>query len=484
MGLSEILSEFGSIKDQIRKNSLAGPHSGGRSDGLSLAMDYSDMAKYVVGSLFNLTRNSFGGTVPGIGVFLYGSPGRNEMVCESDLDVLLAYRDNSQVYLDFKSRFGEFVSPFRFCKIDLPEWGTMDELALFASRSITEGNQVLECRFVEGDRDINRQVREIQERFGGIERMTRNIIFQRFYFDQYFRQRMRRGAVNVKYCDGGSRDFLFLHWFNLLMGKKHLGWDKTGNGERPVAEIALSNIYKNGLMTSLEFSRAIEALNFNVLLRNEVLLANKDTPDEGLTLLDDETVGKVFERNPPFLDDYGIRSSDEIKKRFDEQRYHIAVIKNRIWNFIIDDQSKERGQRWANDFKMAYSPGTPKDDRRKLLHHDDILIKTGLIWGASNSGQGGLIREISEIERDSTSWEVLASLASSPLCPPEFLDYVGTGIGKEMAYGYILRIISRNPRTNTETIRNIANDDRVAIRYAQCAKAALKHGRGAANHQV
>lgn len=55
---------------------------------------------------------------------------------------------------------------------------------------------------------------------------------------------------------------------------------------------------------------------------------------------------------------------------------------------------------------------------------------------------------------------------------------------KEMGYGYILRIISRNPNVMQETLEMIASDSNIEPRYSQCARAALESGRDAANHQV
>ena len=61
---------------------------------------------------------------------------------------------------------------------------------------------------------------------------------------------------------------------------------------------------------------------------------------------------------------------------------------------------------------------------------------------------------------------------------------LASGIGKEAGYGYILRIVSRNPNVKQETLKAIANDPKVEPRYTQCAKAALEHGKEAANHQI
>ncbi len=484
MNISELLSDFNRTKEQI-KNKIRFRLDTSPNNGLNMAVDYSSAVEYVVKELFNLTGESVGFKEPlGIGAVLYGSPGRKEMVAESDLDVMLLYQDSNSYYQNFKKKFKEYADSLSFCKVDLPEWGTIDEASIFAKKSITEGNQVLEGKFVCGDPNINIKLQEIQENFGGPERMIRNIVFQKFYFDQYFKQRVRGGDINVKYCDGGSRDYLFIHWFNQLMKRKYSDWDK-GLKERPVAEIGLFNLYNNGLINSFEFAKAIESLNFNILLRNEILLANKGTSDEGLTFLDTRTLNSVYERLPDLMNEYNINSPSELKRTFDNQRTHIASIKSRIWDLMIQEKGKESlSYDWAGDFYKASSISTSETDREKLILSDDLLIRIATIWGVSISNQEKVLERICKKEKESDSWEIQASLTTSPICPSDYLHYVATGIGKEKGYGYILRIISRNPRVQERTLETIANDSNVEPRYTQCARAALLHGRENANHQI
>ncbi len=485
MELCKILEDFNRTKERIRSNARFKTPLSQTYDGLNMAIAYSDVMEYVVKHLFDLTVEKLGSeSKSGIAAFLYGSPGRREMVCESDLDMMLVYKNNSQKYQEFKDKFRELVAPFKFCKIDLPEWGTLDEARIFAERSITEGNQVLESRFVCGDESIREQIEKAQKEFGGSERMIRNIVFQKFYFEQYFKQRVRNGAINVKYCDGGSRDYLFIYWFNQLMSGKYSDWNRAQK-ERPVAEQGLSNLYGNGLISSLEFSKGIDALHFNLLFRNEILLANKGTSDEGLTFLDKRTLELVFDRMPELMSEYVIRSSQELAEQFNKQRAHIARIKNRVWNLMVDENGREiKESDWSSDFHEAYLESTPENNRRRFLNYDNLLMKIATIWGSSNSHQTRLLEEICKREKDSDSWEIQASLTASPDCPPDYLHHIGTGIGKETGYGYILRIVSRNPHVKQETLEAIANDSRIGSRYTQCAKAALKHERGAANHQI
>lgn len=482
MDLGKLLNEFNSSKNQIREKTLFRNPSSEGHNGIEMATNYSSIMEYAIKSLFDMTSEELN-EPSGIGAFVYGSIGRREMISESDIDVLLIYKDNDRKYGSFKERFKELAKPFKFCKIDLPEWGTVQDAKIFASKSITEGNQVLECRYICGDRSLKGKIREIQGEFGNPDRMTRNIVFQKFYFDQYFKQRVRDGCINIKYCDGGSRDYLFINWFNQLMSRKYSSWNKS-HGERPVAENGLNNLYRNGLLTSLEFGRAIEALNFNLLFRDAILQNNKGTDDEGLTFLDPKTLQEVYLKMPEIMDQYNISSPEKLKKEFDKQRFHISAIKKRIWDLMISEQGKSINKKWAEDFKKAYSKDISEVERSKLLSYDDSLIKIGLIWGASNSNQVGLLRQIEEKEKDSDSWEIQASLTTSPHCSSKYLHHIGTGIGKEKGYGYILRIVSRNHNVKKETLESIAYDPQVESRYKQCAKAELEDGKGTANHQI
>jgi predicted nucleotidyltransferase len=484
MRLRKILEDFDRAKEKIINKTKFKVSSSQNYDGLSMVIAYSDVMEYVVRELFDLTMQQLNNQEEKIAAFLYGSAGRREMICESDLDVMLIYKDGSQKYLDFKNKFKELVELFEFCKVDLPEWGTIAEAKTFAQKSITEGNQILESRFVCGNVDIRKNIEYIQDEFGNPERMERNIVFQKFYFEQYFKQRIRDGAINIKYCDGGSRDYLFIHWFDKLMERKYSDWNKAQKG-RPVTEQGLYNLYQNGLISSLEFSKAIDALNFNLLLRNEILLINRGTSDEGLTFLDKKTLNSVFERVPELMKQYGIKSPAELSEQFDRQRFHIAEIKRKIWNLMIDEHGREiKNKYWPSEFHKAYSCSTSEKERAHFLDKKDLLIKIATIWGASNSNQTNLLDEICKREKDSDSWEIQASITASPHCNSDYLHYIATGIGKELGYGYILRIISRNPNVKRETLEVIANDPKLEPRYKQCAKAALQYGKEVANHQI
>ncbi len=97
MKLSQILEDFNRTKEKIRNRTRFKVESLPKCDGLSMAVAYSNIMEYVVERLFDLASElTSNRTKEGIAAFLYGSPGRREMVCESDLDIMLVYRDKSE----------------------------------------------------------------------------------------------------------------------------------------------------------------------------------------------------------------------------------------------------------------------------------------------------------------------------------------------------------------------------------------------------
>src|SRR3989344_5021187 len=151
-----------------------------------------------------------------IGIFLFGSPSRQEMIEESDADILIIRKENNQEYYNFREVFMRELEKENFPKIDVPDWGTLKECETYIEKSITEGNQVIEASFVYGDELVLEEVLKLKEKYCTIDKFERVICFQKLYFDQYYKQRTINGIKNVKYGHGGTRDFMFVTWLSNL----------------------------------------------------------------------------------------------------------------------------------------------------------------------------------------------------------------------------------------------------------------------------
>ncbi len=66
---------------------------------------------------------------PGIAVFAYGSPGRRELIGgDSDADLFLIEKEKTEKSQELRRRLKEKWETFGFSKVDLPSWGTYEEI--------------------------------------------------------------------------------------------------------------------------------------------------------------------------------------------------------------------------------------------------------------------------------------------------------------------------------------------------------------------
>jgi len=411
---------------------------------------------------------------PGVAVFAYGSPGRRELIGgDSDADIFLIEKERTEKSKKLRKKLKEKWETFGFSKVDLPTWGTYNEIETYLEKSLVEGNQVLETRYLTGDSFVAQDVLERKRKFDSIERGLENIVFNRLYFNQYFRQRVRNGALNIKYCHGGSRDFLFVYWHDRL--DRMMEGDPDDPSYTPRIESGLNRLVSQGKIDEKKLGNLIEAINFSTELRSDVLSLNKSTPERGLTFLD----GSTLER----LHSIGYPDPETIRSYFEEYRMRIENLSRLVWDETIKKAGRLRGKLWEEKFRKAYLPAI-RENIREQIPSDDPLLSTALIWGASESRQKDLFDFLVRKHKGSENWSVIGSIVCSPLCDEKILHHFGTGQLKEKGYEYLLRVVARNRNVSQETLRSIVGDSRLGKRYTEVAQVALVKGNKEANNQV
>src|SRR3989344_754165 len=410
----------------------------------------------------------------GLALYTYGSPGRIELVGrESDADIFLVEKRRSVESEKFRELLTRKLDKFNFSKVDLPPWGTFDEVETYLKKSLIEGNQILETRFIIGNKNVHKKFELQKIKFNSIEREQKNFIFNRFYLNQYFRQRVRDNALNIKYCHGGTRDLLFVSWYERYI--KMLDRNNDSIKYEPRVKTGLKKLEGKGIITKKELERVIKAINFYINFRSDVLKINDGTSDNGLTFLDDKTLHRLTK--------IGYPSPLVPRENFEMHRDAIKKIIELVWLDFIERTNQVKGGNWINKFISAYDSNTSKSVRSKLIS-DDPLINIALIWGASESKQKELFENFEKKYKNSTDWATIGSIVCSPLCSPKTLHNFGTGQAKERGYGYLLRIIARNRNVSNQTLKSIADDGGLEQRYKEVARAALDGGNKNANNQV
>lgn len=439
---------------------------------------YKETIKFdeVVKKVFNETRKSEKINPP-LAIFAYGSPGRFELTGgDSDADIFIAEPSRTDEGDRFKKMLKQRWEAFDFSKVDIPPWSTYNEIDTFLGISLVEGNQVLETRFVCGDDFVKRNVEERKEKFDSPHRELINIIFNKLYFDQYFKQRIKNGAKNIKYCNGGTRDFLVFYWYDRLCRKVN-GEDTSLSGlTQPKIKEGLERLLMEGSITGEQFGKAIEAINGLIELRTDALIVNRATEERGLSILDEKLIERLQRT-------FAYPKGEEIKEFFNYVTTAIDEVVKVALKRTLEIGSNFYGKTWGENIQIAYLRNTPKNIRMQISDNDSST-KIALLWGTSNSEDKEGFDILAKKYKETTEWGTLASIACSPLCSQKVLHHIGTGIAKENGYGYILRIVGRNKNTSKDTLRNIAEDTRLDSRYTEVAKTALEIGNQGANNLI
>jgi len=412
----------------------------------------------------------------GIGVFLFGSSSRQEMVDESDADIMIIREKDNEDYLLFRKEFIRIIEKENFEKIDIPDWGNYTDCENYLKDSITEGNQVVESKFVYGDYSVNNYIESLKSKYCTKERFEKVLCFQKLYFDQYYTQRTKPGVKNVKYGHGGTRDFMFLTWFINLLDSSE-GRKINTEDNFPLAYKSLSSLYERGLINLEDYVKYSESVNVVLILRNEILIQNKWTSEAGLTYLDEKTVSLLFKRKS-FKDD-SIIDENSLKNYLEKHIKNVAELKQLIWKLFISYLRLSKGLDWVNKFKNFLVGNITKSDVDQIEDSDELLQMT-VIWNLSLTKDPILFGEIFNKYSDSDKWVVLASLCCHKSCSDRILNKV-LNKGCKKGYEYLLRIISRNKNVSKETLKKIIDNPDLEYRYQVVAKIAYEKGVEKAN---
>jgi predicted nucleotidyltransferase len=419
-----------------------------------------------VSSLYDLARVDLRCPPNDIAIFLYGSPARNELTSYSDIDLHVIDEQQSPQSRALQERVRADLATLGFGKVDDPHWERFHVMEHYASKSMTEGNQVLDTTFVCGDLTMNRTITSMKARHDTRDRNVRNFIFQSHYLTHYYEQKARADAENIKYCAGGYRDLLVLNWFDKIMRLTHADWDPLLRDRgQPHIERTLENLTHNGMVTPDQGRACSNAVSFLVMLRNEALHVNQGTSDKGLTYLDDALCQRLLSASPDYFRRQGIVQPRDLRMAFAAARGTILTMKQQMLERVVQDEAAQKGPAWLAAMRTGQTLGNGHDP----------LLQLETIWRAQERGDRDTFTRAAYATLQTDQWEAWASLACSPLCPPDVLGVVADTALTEVGLGYILRILGRHPQLPRATLEKIASSS-LDKHYRVVAQLHLEHG--------
>jgi len=375
----------------------------------------------------------------GIGIFLFGSPSRQEMVDESDADIMIIREKDNEDYLLFRKEFIKLLEKENFEKIDVPDWGNYNDCENYIVDSITEGNQVIEAKFIYGDYSVNTHLESLRDNYCTKDRFEKVLCFQKLYFDQYYTQRTKPGIKNVKYGHGGTRDFMFITWFiNLLNTSENRKINIEDNF--PLVYKSLSSLYERRFINLEDYIRYSESVNIVLILRNEILIQNKWTTEAGLTYLDEKTISLLFKRN--LFKENHLTDENSLRIYLEKHIKNVAELKKRVWEMFLSYLYASKGSNWTNKFKNFLDGKITIPDLDEIEDSDELL-QMAIIWNLNLEKDPLLFKKVFKKYIKSDRWTVLASLCCHKQCPDEILDKALIR-GYKKGYEYLLRIFVKN----------------------------------------
>ncbi|MBI4141161.1 hypothetical protein HY485_04970 [Candidatus Woesearchaeota archaeon] len=391
-------------------------------------------------------------TFDGVAIFSFGAPARNEMLGCSDVDAAVYRVDNSAKHYLFRDAFVKKMEQFSFTKVDTPEWGSMDDIHTYLSTSVTEANQILEAQFICGDEKLLEYVLKLRSAYPK-PRIARNLLFQFAYFSQYYLKKLKTGQVNLKYCSGGTRDFLFPSWYSYLVNgiPAHLDTLSVFKGIETLSDKLNDEQLR-------EFKKAVSAIAF---IRDELMhLDKKDI---------DGTVSKASIENLYAKNKHLFSSEQEIYKLVEINRRKVADLKNIVWLNFLDYLKTERGDEWFMVFEKETCQGLIEEKVSAIPHLDDEELNIARLWN-SKSSQNAIFPTYLDELKTQDSWVVLASILSQTTCPGKIINEIVERIGFSKGYEYLLEIVTRNPNTELKTLDLIVQNKTVESRFKKAAK--------------
>jgi predicted nucleotidyltransferase len=400
-------------------------------------------------------------------IFLHGSPSRNEMTSYSDIDILVA-TDNPRYSLE--NEMPGFLSSLEnlgFGKIDVLDWNYLAHLDLVASNSIIDGNKVLDASFIYGDSSIREIVEDIKRDRNTKERAIENLVFQKYYLEHYYSKRSTPQVPNVKYQEGGHRDFLMYNWAANLMRLYKKDWINIDPGQEPLLKASLKELHTNGMLNAVEYQRAMTSTQYIIFLRNEILHVNYHTINKNITHLDQETLEKLWSSQEAFFRQWGALRKEDIRTIYEVHRSITSETKRKLFSQILDEEASRKGPAWKKEFDLAL--------QGNATHCKDTILQIASIWEINKHSNKEAFEIMLNRTKRANSFPVLASLACSEMCTSEALEEIREKTQPRFDQWYILKIISRNPNATFNTLTKIAYDESLG-QYGTVAAKRLQEG--------
>ncbi len=349
------------------------------------------------------------------GIFLFGSPSRNLMLPNSDLDIGMVFTDDCSE--NIKDLLKEKILELPFDKIDIAGWSTIEGMKKENCPDMIEYSKATDAKFICGNNDISQkyteQIRNADKQEDKISRFITE--FGLFHKHDYLNKRTQHGP-NLKYDFGASRDIIFLDWFYIINGENNREEETSAYFIK-----GLDLLLEKNFISSQEYSQL--KLDIELILLVKFTLRSKyvKNNDEMLLRLSSYSLHECFFEAKDAFQKLEINNPDQLIDTYYDTKLSLD-------NLVCDlyEEVSKSNQPLVSVWEVAKNSSNLNSEVFKIL--------------------------------ESKTWYELVPFATLSKSP-EILGYVIDSIAYSQGYEYILRIISENKFINDEIKHKLLNSN-------------------------
>lgn len=335
-------------------------------------------------------------------LFLFGSPSRNMMLPNSDLDVGVVYDKDCPDSV--QTKLISFLSALPFDKIDIPKWHSIESMTKNSSVDMMEYSKAVDAQFVSGNQNIKQEyatsVRNQDTKEDKISRFITDYGLLRHY---NYVSKISDWGFNLKYDFGASRDLIFFDWYFLI----HSDYDKAG--DTSFTRKGQDLLLKRNIIDVETYKSLIQATELVLLVKFTLLHKFREKGNSTILSLSNYSLQTAFEYAQQAFKRLGIESVDELISSYFKAK---GIIHN-----VVETMYTEIAHLQPN------------------LAHKWTEAKTAVSLTLEDS------------HMDLNMWQQLVPYAINN-SNPEIIDQIVEKIKDIKGFEYILRVISENKHIN------------------------------------
>lgn len=346
-------------------------------------------------------------------LFFFGSPSRNLMLPNSDLDVGLVF--STDCPKEIRETLGRNISALPFDKIDIASWSTIGAMRKENCPDMIEYNKAIDARFVVGNVDFAREHERVV-----VGRDTKEEKIKRFITEygilhryDYLSKRSEHGP-NLKYDFGASRDIIFLDWYSALHANQ-----RTTEGDIPFFVRALTILQEEGTVVPEDRTSLMRQAELVLLVKFILLSKFRKGGSKSLVHLSNFSLHEAYKEAPNAFKRLGITDGNALVSSYYEAKLALHGLVEHLYTEVCDADS----------------------DLQK-------------IWETAEE-KTVLDEEVVNILGDGTWYNLIPFAIRSK--SPEILNFLVSSISDQPGYEYVLRIVSENKFINYETKKILLN---------------------------